>query len=170
MTESTSEFVRSRVEALGLMPHPEGGWYREVYRSGSTLPLPRGERSLLTVIHYVLPPGGFSAWHRVRADEGWTWVGGDPIELHQLRESGEHRVATLSGALPEGPTAVVPAGDWQAASTTGTLGAHAICTVAPGFDFRDFRMATRRELLARFPHHGALVERFTATQRLPEMG
>ena len=87
-----TEFVRSRVESLGLSPHPEGGFYREVYRSDAVLPLPRGKRTLLTVIHFVLPPGGFSAWHVVRSDEVWTWAAGDVVWLHRLDDTGKHSV------------------------------------------------------------------------------
>ena len=158
-----TEFVRSRVESLGLSPHPEGGFYREVYRSYAVLPLPRGKRTLLTVIHFVLPPGGFSAWHVVRSDEVWTWAAGDVVWLHRLDDTGKHSVVELGGDFTRGETvvAVVPAGLWQAAECLSATGAHVTCAVAPGFDFADFRMGGRDELAARFPQHRALVERLT---------
>lgn len=157
--------MAERVATLGLQPHPEGGWYREVYRSAATLPLPRGSRSLLTLIDYVLEPGGFSAWHVVRSDEVWCWHAGDGLELHTLDDAGVHRVARLGPALAAGerPSAVVPAGLWQAARCGGTVGAHVSCAVAPGFDFADFRMAARAELMARHPQHADLVKALTRT-------
>lgn len=151
------------MEALGLLPHPEGGFYREVYRSDAVLPLPRGKRSLLTVIHFVLPPGGFSAWHVVRSDEVWAWAAGDVVRLHRLDDTGRHSVVELGGDFRCGETvvSVIPAGLWQAAECRGDSGAHLTCTVAPGFDFADFRIGGRDELTAKFPHQRALVQRLT---------
>jgi hypothetical protein len=80
------------------------------------------------------------------------------LALHQLDEAGQASVGVLG---PEAPAAVVPAGAWQAARSLGLQGTHVVCTVAPGFDFRDFRIGGRAELLARFPEHRPLVEQFT---------
>lgn len=162
-TPSESAFVRARVEALGLAPHPEGGWYREVYRSAAQLALPRGRRSLLTVIDFVLPPGGFSAWHVVRSDEVWAWHAGDALELHMLDDAGGHRCVRLGPdfAAGEQAVAVVPAGVWQAARATGPVGVQVSCAVAPGFDFGDFRIAERAALEAHLPAHSALIRAFT---------
>lgn len=126
----------------GLKPHPEGGWYRELYRS----PLPVGrvdgcKRSALTVILFLLQAGEVSRWHQVRgADETWHFAGGAPLEL--ITVASEHalmRRQLLAGpeAAEATPVAVVPAGFWQAARSTGawTL---VSCCVGPGFDFADF--------------------------------
>lgn len=162
-TRTESTFVRDRVAALGLAPHPEGGWFREVYRSSATLGLPRGTRSLLTLIDYVLGPGSFSAWHVVRSDEVWSWHAGDVIELHTLDDAGVHRVQRLGPGLVDGERAavVVPAGLWQAARCVGAVGVHVTCAVAPGFDFADFRMAERTTLLARHPEHADIIATLT---------
>ncbi len=131
------------VAELGLRSHPEGGFFREVFRSPHAVAPEdgRGGRAALTVIHFLLPAGQASRWHAVRSDEQWTFLEGDPIELlvvepatgalrrHLLGPSGDGRAAT----------AVVPAGHWQAARPTGAYGL-ATCTVGPGFDFADFRM------------------------------
>jgi predicted cupin superfamily sugar epimerase len=150
------------VRQLGLQPHPEGGYYREVFRSTDTV-LPedgRPARSGLTTIYFLLADGGFSRWHRVAAAEAWHFYEGDPLELVWL-EDGEVR-ATLGEVGPaSAPVAVVPAGCWQAARTTGAYTLVG-CSVGPGFDFADFRMladdhAERDAVLARFPEAAALL-------------
>ena len=158
-----SAWVETRIRALGLEPHPEGGFYREVYRSDLTLPLPRGKRSVLTAIHFVLPPGGISRWHRVRADECWIAVDGDPVELATLNDVGKVSAERLGRDLLAGEQAivVVPAGLWQAARCAGQTGSHVVCTVAPGFDFADFTMAAAGELAARFPESAGEISRFS---------
>jgi predicted cupin superfamily sugar epimerase len=141
MTDTTLRGrARELVQSLGLTAHPEGGFYREVFRSPRRVRGDGGERRALTVIHFLLPAGTQSAMHRVRgADEAWHFVEGDPLELLWLTEAGETRVRL--GALADGgvPVAVVPAGAWQAARP---LGAYALvsCDVAPGFEFADFTL------------------------------
>lgn len=135
--------ARRLIEELGLAPHPEGGWYAEVYRSPGFVRNPAGAaRAFLTAIHFLLVQGEVSRWHRVAADEVWNWYEGDPLDLYTLRE-GERawrrqRLGLLSGGAV--PVTVVPAGTWQAARSSGTY-TLAGCTVAPGFDFEDFTLA-----------------------------
>jgi uncharacterized protein len=151
------------VSRLGLRPHPEGGFYREVFRSDLTLPLPRGVRATCTAIHFLLPAGAFSAWHRVRSDEIWVHHDGDPLELHLLDDAGAHTTLVLGRdhAAGELPSAAVPAGVLQAATPRGDRYALCACIVAPGFDFADFAMPARDALLRAFPAHAELVARFT---------
>lgn len=142
------------VDALRLLPHPEGGWFRETWRSPTRLATPRGERSALTVIHYLLPAGAFSAFHRVHADEVWHHVSGDPVELHVLA-GGAYHVHLLDATLAAGAHdhVVVAAGAWQAARPAGSAAGYALvsCDVAPGFEFRDFELATAAALRALRP-------------------
>jgi predicted cupin superfamily sugar epimerase len=101
----------------------------------------RGARAALTVIHFLLPAGTHSRWHEVRSDEQWTFLEGDPLELFVL-EPGAAALRTVRlGPLDAGatPTALVPAGAWQATRPTGAFGL-VTCTVGPGFDFADFRL------------------------------
>lgn len=153
--------VPDLIEALGLQPHPEGGWYREIYRSAGTVQLKRGPRARCTAITYLLEAGSFSAWHRVASDEVWSFFDGAPLELHQLDASG-HRMSVLGRDLRAGqqPQVVVPAGVWQAAVPTGGY-ALCGCVVAPGFAFADFAMPPREQLLSLFPEHAELVTRFS---------
>jgi predicted cupin superfamily sugar epimerase len=155
--------VESVIAALQLQPHPEGGWYREVFRSDLTIPLPRGTRATCTSIHFLLAAGTCSAWHRVRSDEVWVHHDGAPLELHLLDDAGRHTLHVLGRdhAAGQEPSAAVPAGVWQAAAPRGDGYALCACVVAPGFDFADFAMPARAELLRAFPGQAALVSRFT---------
>lgn len=136
-----SDAMDALVARYGLVPHPEGGFFAEVVRSGSVTRADGATRAALTVIHYVLPAGHISRWHRVvGADEVWTHVGGDALSLYVLDGETEatHRLGE-GGAL----LATVPAGAWQAACPeAGPTGyAHVTCTVAPGFDPADWQLA-----------------------------
>jgi hypothetical protein len=159
--------ARAVVEALGLAPHPEGGFFRETFRAPLALPAPQGTRAASTAIYFLLPSGTFSALHRVRSDEVWHHYDGDPLELHLLEDGAGagavHRVVLLGRDLARGecPQAVVPAGVWQAAVPLGARYTLCGCTVAPGFDFADFELPPRADLVARFPGARALVERLT---------
>ncbi len=140
MTEQRIAYLQSH---LGLLPHPEGGFYREVYRSTACVSLPVGTpRNALTTIFFLLPEGEVSRWHQVDADEVWHFYEGEPMELLSFDPvSRECRVVNLGPvAFNMQPVHVVPAGWWQAARP---LGAYSLvgCTVAPGFEFSGFRMA-----------------------------
>jgi predicted cupin superfamily sugar epimerase len=140
------------IRRLGLLPHPEGGFYRETFRSPLAVRLPDGrERSASTAIYYLLPPDQWSAWHRVHADEAWHHYDGAPLQLFRLGMEP----ARLDRRSPQ---AVVPAGVWQAALADGgaTLCG---CTVAPGFEFQDFELATLETLLAKYPDQETLIRR-----------
>ena len=151
------------IAALDLAPHPEGGFYRETTRGAMRLDLPRGARATHTAIYFLLPSGAFSALHRVASDEVWHHYDGDPLELHTIDTDGAHATTLLGHDLAQGerPQHLVPAGVWQAAIPRGERFALCGCTVAPGFDFADFEMPPRAELLALFPAHAALVRRLT---------
>lgn len=129
------------VAALGLEPHPEGGCYREFFRSGSPVTPRDGRaaRAALSAIYYLLRAGETSRWHAVRSDEQWTLLEGDALELSVLDRATfavtAHRLG--AGAPASTRTAVVPGGSWQTARPLGEF-ALVACTVGPGFDFADF--------------------------------
>jgi hypothetical protein len=127
------------IAALGLEPHPEGGWFRETYRHAP----PAGGRGAGTAIYYLLRAGERSAWHRVAdADEIWHWYAGAPLALEIAEEGADARSVVLGPSVTEGerPQRLVPANAWQAARSLGdwTLVG---CTVTPAFEFASFEMA-----------------------------
>lgn len=128
---------------LGLAPHPEGGRFREVFRSSARVRPGDGrpERAALTSIHFLLVEGETSAWHRVLSDEAWHFAEGAPLELLTMDPDFARVERWTLGPVGEadGPLRVVPAGRWQAARSTGAY-TLAGCTVGPGFDFADFAL------------------------------
>ncbi len=132
-------------ESLDLLPHPEGGWFRETWRAPVNLRAHGGERSSATGIYFLLGPGEESMWHSVRSDEVWLWHRGGPLTL-TLGGDGEHpgtpETITLGPAVDNGerPQVVIPAGVWQAARPARDEEVLVSCVVSPGFDFADFRV------------------------------
>jgi predicted cupin superfamily sugar epimerase len=124
---------------LELEPHPEGGWYRETWRSevNFTPAGYDGERASATAIYFLLAPGEESRSHRVRSAEVWLWHSGGPLTLQYDEET-----VTLGPDVGAGerPQVVVPAGAWQAARPTGNQPVLVSCIVSPGFDFADFTL------------------------------
>jgi predicted cupin superfamily sugar epimerase len=167
--------VDALVELLGLSPHPEGGYFRETFRSADRVQrpgdgsVPADSRAAGTAIYFLLPAGAFSAWHRVASDEAWHHYDGAPVELHTIDPAGVHRVAVLGRDLARGerPQQVVPAGWFQAARPVappdGDAAGYALCgcTVSPGFEFADFELPGRAELRRRFPQLGPVIDMLT---------
>jgi len=136
------------VRLLDLVPHPEGGHFREEHRSAHVVTPPdgRGLRAALTSIAFLLAKGEHSRWHAVRSDEQWHWREGAPLELY-VAEPGftaVERVVLGATAAGHAGAYVVPAGSWQAARP---LGEYTLvgCVVGPGFDFADFRFLAADE-------------------------
>jgi len=160
--------ARTLVDQLGLLPHPEGGFFRETYRDPLTLTgLPgrfTGPRHASTAIYYLLERGDLSALHRIASDEVWHHYAGGTLTVHVLHPGGRHEALRLGMDLAAGerPQAVVPARAWFGARLEGNDDFALVgCTVAPGFDFHDFELGTRDALLAEFPEHAALVRALT---------
>ncbi len=156
------------IEALHLLPHPEGGFYAETFRSGLSVASAThegGTRSASTAIYFLLRSDDFSAFHSVRSDEVWHHYLGDPLVLTLLHPDGrgEQRLLGVDFKAQQEPQFVVEADVMQAAKpAAGPFGFTLCgCTVAPGFEFRDFEMPTRAELSARFPAHAAWINALT---------
>jgi predicted cupin superfamily sugar epimerase len=148
------------IRLLHLEPHPtEGGYFRETYRSTLQLPeniLPShgGCRSLSTAIYYLLRPGQVSELHMLRSDEIFHFYFGQPVSMLQLYPDGTGREIILGTDLKAGqlPQVVVPAGVWQGSRLLSDTGFALLgCTVAPGFDYADYRRGSRAELIERWP-------------------
>ncbi|HEY9013710.1 MAG TPA: cupin domain-containing protein [Gemmatimonadales bacterium] len=136
--------VSALIGELGLEAHPEGGFYGEVYRSASSVTPQdgRGTRPAVTTIYFLLPGGSISRWHRVLSDEVWHHYEGAPLDLWIAGPAGLPIQRLRLGPLQSSgrPVVTVPAGYWQAARSSGEYTLVG-CTVAPGFDFRDFTLA-----------------------------
>jgi predicted cupin superfamily sugar epimerase len=127
------------IRLLQLVPHPEGGHYRETFRDRAAA---NGSgRASSTAIYFLLRRGEVARWHRVDAAEVWHWYAGSPLLLTVSSDGGRstHRLGP-DLAAGERPQAVVPAHFWQQAES---LGAYTLagCTVAPGFEFSGFELA-----------------------------
>ncbi|MFT6996410.1 MAG: putative cupin superfamily sugar epimerase [Cryomorphaceae bacterium] len=159
--------IQDLVDRLDLLPHPEGGYYKETYRSDLAQLPPNAlgikvERNLSTAIYFLLTKGSFSAFHRIKQDELWHHYLGDPIAVHTISPEGEYAKLLLGKDLAKGefPQHMVKGGTWFASESLGEYSL-AGCTVAPGFDFADFELPPRKLLLDRFPQHSEIILRLT---------
>ncbi|MEO0066163.1 MAG: hypothetical protein RI983_1489 [Bacteroidota bacterium] len=163
--------MNSKIEAIKnayqMLPHPEGGFYKETYRSdlllvGESLQNGMsGMKSCSTAILFLLVENSFSAFHRIKSDEVWHFYDGDPVDIHVIESDGHYRKIKL-GRNPlqkEVFQAVVPAGAWFASKTEGAYSLVG-CTVSPGFDFADFELAKAEGLATEFPDHRELIYSF----------
>ncbi|MFU8860961.1 MAG: cupin domain-containing protein [Cyclonatronaceae bacterium] len=155
------------IHALGLTAHPEGGYYREIYRSRETIDkkgLPErynGDRHFSTSIYFLLKGHENSRLHRLKSDETWHFYEGSALTLFVLSPFGRLRRHVLGSNLERGEQfqLTVPADHWFGASVNDPVSFTLVgCTVAPGFDFEDFEMAELRRLVSEFPQHRAFIE------------
>jgi len=150
------------IKTLKLQPHPEGGYFREVFRSAQNVQPDdgRGSRSAVTTIYFLLDAESASRWHRVQSDEVWHYYEGDALELFWIDEDMTEYYRRLIGAVDDNaePVQIVPTGCWQAARSTGDYTLVG-CTVGPGFDYADF------VLISDCPNDEAAIRR-----RLSQLG
>ena len=155
------------VQQYSLQPHPEGGWYKETYRSReyiAKVALPerfRGARVFSTAIYFLLEEGNFSAFHRIRSDECWHFYAGDPLLIYVIQTGGSLDIIQLGNDFTKGQLFqyTVPANCWFASRpATGSAFCFAGCTVAPGFDFDDFEMADASSLSVLYPQHAGIIK------------
>lgn len=158
------------VKTLHLQPHPEGGYYKESYRSEELIrseALPdrfSGTRSMATAIYFLIEKNNFSALHKIKSDETWHFYAGDALEVIELHEDGVLK-STLIGNQPgkgEVFQYTVKANIWFG-SRVKQGGSFSLvgCTVAPGFDFKDFEMANRTAMIKTYPQHKTMIEAMT---------
>jgi uncharacterized protein len=156
-----TEEMKRLVSDLQLTPHPEGGYYRETYRSPTRIMTVDGSRrSAVTNIYFLLTSGMFSAWHRIDADETWHFYFGSDVVIPIITRDGDLEERRLG---PKGPwQTTVPTRHYFAAYVPDEA-AYALvgCTVAPGFEFSGFELASRAALTTQYPQHAAAILRFT---------
>lgn len=164
--------IQKIVNQLDLQPHPEGGYYKETYRSLGSIPKNNlsnefsGDRNYSTAIYFLLTSTTFSAFHKINQDEFWHFYKGETIQLHLISPDGIYSTILIGNNFEKGevPQFVVPALYWFAAEVLKDDSYALIgCTVAPGFDFDDFVLAQRQELLLQFPKHKEIITRLTRT-------
>jgi predicted cupin superfamily sugar epimerase len=154
------------ISHLNLQPHPEGGYYKEVFRSANEV-MRVGAiavKQACTSIYYLLEGEDFSGFHRLASDELWYFHKGAPLHIHVIDNHGTHTTIELSDSSTGNLQAVIAANTWFAAEVpTGSGFALVSCAVAPGFDFTEFEMAKKQKLMAQYPKHLALLERLCRT-------
>ena len=153
------------INRLALTHHPEGGWYKETYRSEEKISIEalperfQGDRNFSTAIYYLLEKGDFSAFHRIKSDEMWHFYDGDPMEIIEITAQGKliNHCLGLTKRSKCFPQLVIPSGSWFAARPMGEYTLVG-CTVSPGFDFTDFELASKTQLLSLFPQHRLTID------------
>lgn len=153
-----------------MQAHPEGGYFAETYRSAEIIPkdaLPKrfeGDRNFSTGIYFLLESHQFSALHRIQSDEMWHFYYGSPLNIFYINHQGFVKIIKLGDNPENGEVfqAVVPAGVWFG-SKPALSGSYSLvgCTVAPGFSFADFEMASRESLLKQYPGHSEVIALLT---------
>ena len=147
---------------LQLQPHPEGGFYKEVFRSGVEVMRPPSllPKKACTSIYYLLEGTDFSGFHRIASDEIWYFHKGAPLHIHVIDENGEHVINELTDEPTGNLSVVVKAGLWFAAELPSQTGFTLVsCAVAPGFEFDEFEMGGKSRLMTLYPQHASILDR-----------
>jgi predicted cupin superfamily sugar epimerase len=158
--------VNTLIQRYGLEPHPEGGWFKQTYKSHEEIAfeaLPKrfgASRVFSTAIYFLLEKGNFSAFHRIKSDECWHFYAGDPLLIYIIEQKGELKVISLGNDLEKGQSFqyVVPANCWFASRPAPKSEYCFIgCTVSPGFEFEDLELADLTELSVVYPEHKSII-------------
>jgi len=162
--------IKNIINQLNLQPHPEGGYYKETYRSVESIDKESlnddfsGKRNYSTAIYFMLTSDSFSAFHRINQDEIWHFYKGTPIKLHIISSRGIYSNVIIGNDIDKGqlPQYTVPGKDWFAAELMDKNSYALVgCTVAPGFDFEDFELPSRKHLISKFPEHESIIAQLT---------
>ena len=159
--------ARELIAHYKLLPHPEGGWYKETYKSIEQISqnaLPQrfsGDRAFSTAIYFLLEQGNFSAFHSIKSDECWHFYIGEPLWVYVLFPNGLLQIFVLGSDISSGELFqfVVPANCWFASRPAPNSSFSLVgCTVSPGFDFADFELADAKELIKTYPQHEKIIK------------
>ena len=153
--------MQAYIDLLGLEPHPEGGFYKEVYRSEDTVS--NGDRNLMTSIYFLLTSENVSKFHRIKSDELWFYHAGSPLVVHTLDENGHHEHVVGNDVQNNiFPQFLVPKNTIFGSTVLEANSFSLVsCVVAPGFDFRDFELFDKKYLLNLFPNESKIIDRLT---------
>lgn len=161
MLKEVKDKVNHLVKELELLPHPEGGFYKETYRSDMTIP--GMERQLMTTIYFLLTSENISRFHRIKSDEIWFYHGGSPLIVHTLTSEG-HQEHVVGNDFEKGyfPQFLVPK-DTIFGSSVLEENSYSLvsCVVAPGFDFADFELFDTEILLKEYPNDELIIRRLS---------
>ena len=158
------------IDKYQLQQHPEGGWYKESYKSEELIAhsaLPKrfgGDRHFSTAIYFLLESGNFSAFHRIKSDECWHFYMGGPLIIYILDPNGQYKEVALGADLEKGEVFqyVVPANSWFASRPAQNSQYSFVgCTVSPGFDFEDFELTDAEPLIIQYPQYADLIRSLT---------
>jgi predicted cupin superfamily sugar epimerase len=150
------------INKLQLKPHPEGGYYHEVFRSAVNISRvgQDARKQACTSIYYLLEGGDYSGFHRLQSDEVWYFHKGAPLHIHAINKDGIYTLHELADNLTGNLSVVIPAGVWFAAELATRDGFTLVsCAVAPAFDFNEFEMAFRENLSLLCPNHREIIDR-----------
>ncbi len=159
--------AKDLIDRFQMLPHPEGGWYKENYRSAEQISandLPErflGSRSISTAIYFLMEQGNFSAFHKIKSDECWHFYAGQTLMIYIINSFGALEIIKLGNNInnEERFQFVVPANCWFASRPANESQYSFVgCTVAPGFDFNDFELASADELIALYPNHTETIK------------
>jgi predicted cupin superfamily sugar epimerase len=159
--------VQQLIQQFNLLPHPEGGFYKETYRSAEVIPVSvldkrfKGDRNFSTAIYFLLEQGNFSAFHKIQSDECWHFYSGGPLLIHVIHINGKFETIKLGNDILQKQVfqCVIPAGCWFASEPTpGSEFSFVGCTVAPGFDFEDLELAKADDLLRSYPRYENIIK------------
>ena len=158
------------INQLNLLPHPEGGYYKEIFSSSEVINQRllnqrfTGNRKYYTSIYFLIKDEQVSHFHRIKSDEIWSFHAGDVLDIHVIDENGNYSIRKLglNTEKEELPQQIVKAGSWFGASLNQQNGFVLVgCFVSPGFDFNDFELGDRSELLKLYPEHKRIIEKLT---------
>jgi len=161
------------IEKLNLLPHPEGGFFKETFRSKGSISKDElgngysGPRSYSTAIYFLLTSDSFSAFHRIKQDEFWHHYDGAAINVHVIDPDGNYSCTVVGKDYNNGevPQFVVEGGCWFASEVHNNDEFSLVgCTVSPGFDFNDFELADKDKLTELYPEHKDVISRLTRNQ------
>lgn len=170
MKDFTNSEAIQIVKSFNLQAHPEGGYFKETYRSAGSISPENleadysGSRNYSTAIYFLLTSDTFSAFHRIKQDECWHFYKGSAIKIHMISPEGAYSHIVLGSDFnqEQAPQFVVPGGFWFAAEVIDPSSFSLVgCTVSPGFDFADFELADREAFTQKFPQHKELILKFT---------